>query len=1300
MPKRNPKHKKKHQKRKFREKEKLKLKTKKKIVESKPSIKPRNPNEISGIIISQFKKYNFEEIFLWLSITSIHPNNTKFQFRFEFLFVILLSIQESEFKNISLSRDDFNSIILKFVNNSNSMFRSVEDFIPFDQMKLIPIYFAKEKFFFFQGAEERTYEMWKTIERCYVTNENLNKKFRYKSFFLFSLRIQTKMLKLLQNLKESNKKANKIYIPSIEFYNSISSLFIINDENLLFSNFYYEFGEFAQNIEKSNFFSELKRGNYFSKLVINNPTNKKSKFLLLPQTHVEILMRDFYERTTKPQIIKDQIIQFHNHIFFILYKYTKNYFRAGALVNKITLDDSQTISIVGPDIFVLYDNYLLVFSCLSILPSKSLSISMEISYKRTSTILNSIKATKNVEFESENGKRSSIESNNLRFRTFFIFEYLDYSMHAIKKQFPINIENSLLLLKDLIMYFKFLLTPVDFIKFINDKYLFSRKSPTFDEINYLSIYISYDYTFPHTGATFDGIMIDQHDWCDFFNLKLFEQYKKSIYSRLDPQQIIYFNKIKQWKNDSRFYEAINTDTMIGADILLFHTRIIYVYYPKYFKLQKDFEYGRRVFAPMFADYILRMEDAFEKIFLENSYKGDLILKLYPIHSDFNPYREEFPNILDQISGTNPVYINVIQNENELILNIFYDWELWINKFPYCKENISQKNAMELVLHALLNYFKPQLNSIDIHKQIGNLILKFFPLGPNDYFFSSIDTFNPYIENYKSPVSIPNAYYEDVIEEAEIFLKNNSYKKGKLKLEDSKKFLNELFKLFYNKVIKDIQEYDYSLLILSVQQYELLLGSHKNKSYDLASKKLFLSNTDDFKTLEKNFQEITNLISVVRYLTEVILKTGLTGKKIINEEDWCKFVSQADYLLQLSQRSDWVHSGLIPFEIEITDLFNFKEIQQEGKFDYDQFREDELENKITALSQIFTDNSKEKPLQQESENHDAYFKLGSQLDEEFKKNFGFSFSNAYRFLLLCGRLDHTNSKYFPVELMSKRELVENIKNQYKKDYEKFLNGFKKFQQELELMIEYFSLTFQSYKEIPGVLLLSKLLRSKNRLSLCPIVKYDEEKYILSNEASIFALSIWEQNVLRGNFPYTLDSNHPCNLIVREIGRDLGSDFEKKCGKLAENILGKENVLINLKNFKRISEIFPKFPDCGEIDFLAINRSTKKIFVMDAKSYYQKLRPADIKNEINDMLERDSKKKKSNLFHLKKKKEFINQNIRVFLDFFKISEITNWKIKCGFILRNNLHSAYSLGEKIDMVIIDDLISYLNSNNSPKS
>ena len=140
----------------------------------------------------------------------------------------------------------------------------------------------------------------------------------------------------------------------------------------------------------------------------------------------------------------------------------------------------------------------------------------------------------------------------------------------------------------------------------------------------------------------------------------------------------------------------------------------------------------------------------------------------------------------------------------------------------------------------------------------------------------------------------------------------------------------------------------------------------------------------------------------------------------------------------------------------------------------------------------------------------------------------------------------------------------------------------------------------------------------------------------------------------------------------------------------------NIFYCIKNFKRISETFPKLPDCGEIDFLAINRSTKKIFVMDAKSYYQKLRPADIKNEINDMFERNSKRKKSNLIHLNRKIEFIDKNIEIFLEFFEIPDKINWEIKSGFILRNNLHSAYYLNDKIDMVIINDLTSYINSDD----
>jgi len=1293
MPKHNPKHHRKHLQRKIKSKYNKKIKKTNEKNDLRIPRKQPDLNEMNLFIISEFKQFNFEELFLWISVTSIHPNNAKYQVRFEYLMVILLSLEESEFEHQSLTRLDFIAIMDNFIRKFSLIFMSNEDFEPFDLLKVIPLFFGKEKYYFFQGAEERTYEMWKSLENCYVSNNSLNRDIGYENFYLFSLRVQSKIIEKLLELKESEKNSTSIYIPSDRFFTLLKPLFEIQGEETFTSEELYEIGECKEDINKTNFKRNIFNGLFYKKLGISISRGRTQKFVLLPQSHVEILLNDFYNRTVNSKLKKDHLIIFQNHIEMLIQQYSVAYFGFGNSIKNFILDEIPSkIRNEGDSIFI-YDNYIFIFPCLSLLPTSSLQKSLKNGYKRISTLISSIKNAKKVELTFKNGGSLQINPENIKYRTFFIFEFLDLSNSSITGEFPASVEFQLLLLKDLVAYFEFLPTPIEFVKFINDKYHFAKTSLTFDEINHLAVYILNNHAFPHQGLDFNIYSLDPHYWCSFFNDKMHKKYTDPIYSRLNGRKLHFFNMIKQWEENPQFYKVMNTDTMTGADISLLQNRILYVYYPVFQKIRSknDIKNGMRVFAPMFTDYISRMENAFENVLVDNSYDGDLILQLCPIHKDFNPYIEDHPESSIHISEERPLYIEPYQKAGDLIFLIFYDIDKWINKFTNYSENDPQKYAMIFLLRSMMKFFKPQLSSEEIDILAQEITTKSFPIGPNDYFLTAIPTFNKNIEQYPPPILIPNAYYENVIEKAEKFIKREN-QIGNLTPEESKAVFNKLFEMFYKSLLKEINICEESLLLFAYQQYELLLGQHKKLSYDLASKSLFIKEKDKIQKLNEEFQETTNSISVVRYLIEIILKRGLNGTKIINQDDWCKLIAKTFYMLQISQRSDWIHSELIPFTIEISDLYKYKEIQQSGKFDYDQFNEDELNNKISNLSKIFLKDPVDQSETQNSKEFNIYVTFWEQLNQAFKEEFLFSLINGFRFLFLCARLDSSQSKYFPVGHFSNEELIELLQNQFNIDYhpDESVN----FNAELVTMIEFFSLNFNSYDEIQDMLLLSNILRLKARLSICPLIKTIDLKYIISSESSLFALSIWKKNVLTGRFPYVLEEDHPINTILEQIRDHFASELEIESGIIAETILGKKNIIIQLKNFKRIHESFPKFPECGEIDFLAVNLSIKTIFVMDAKAYYQKFRPKDIKNEINDMFERKSKKKKSNLIHLNKKIEFVSKNLGIFLDYFNIIDKNDWKIKGGFILKNNLHSVYYSGENIDNILIENLGNYLKT------
>ena len=98
-------------------------------------------------IISQFKQYNKQEMYQWLLTSAIHPSNQRYIIRYELLIYTLLSISESDFADKPLSRPKFEHFIKWFEKKYSQQFFMMEDWEPFEQTQLIPIFFEKKRYY-------------------------------------------------------------------------------------------------------------------------------------------------------------------------------------------------------------------------------------------------------------------------------------------------------------------------------------------------------------------------------------------------------------------------------------------------------------------------------------------------------------------------------------------------------------------------------------------------------------------------------------------------------------------------------------------------------------------------------------------------------------------------------------------------------------------------------------------------------------------------------------------------------------------------------------------------------------------------------------------------------------------------------------------------------------------------------------------------------------------------------------------------------------------------------------------------
>ncbi len=243
--------------------------------------------------------------------------------------------------------------------------------------------------------------------------------------------------------------------------------------------------------------------------------------------------------------------------------------------------------------------------------------------------------------------------------------------------------------------------------------------------------------------------------------------------------------------------------------------------------------------------------------------------------------------------------------------------------------------------------------------------------------------------------------------------------------------------------------------------------------------------------------------------------------------------------------------------------------------------------------------------------------------------------------------------------------------------------------LKVIVNFCSLTFLTYAQNDAIFSIN-MLRRKERLTLCPIIRLQDQSLILGNQICFGSMSFWLETIKSGDFPYRLPPNSPFDSALQRLHRKLDIELEEESERKAKTVTGEKYVEGTIDNFRRLSPLFPSKPPCGEIDLLVANPHNMTLFVLDAKNINRRMRGYDIRLQFRTFFEGDN----SYLAKLKKKELFIKENILEVLKHFGISNIEGWKTRKGFIMDNNFPIASSNYQaEVDFVIIDNLVGYLN-------
>lgn len=444
---------------------------------------------------------------------------------------------------------------------------------------------------------------------------------------------------------------------------------------------------------------------------------------------------------------------------------------------------------------------------------------------------------------------------------------------------------------------------------------------------------------------------------------------------------------------------------------------------------------------------------------------------------------------------------------------------------------------------------------------------------------------------------------------------------------------------------------------------------------------------EYDLKEKASEEIRDIILLSAYskhIIHTILKINPTGEKYITESDWTFLLGIVAALMETAQIYEYINYDLSPHKMIISDLYEITTEKISDKINHEKWESEFVEIQIESSKNAYEKAKKplvEKEAQENSDIEPSPNVLTRQMDKldaTFQIKNGYSLINSIRIIYALSRSNFKKYLFFPVFIVTIDDIISYI-NEIFPEIEN---------EEIIKIIENASLSFTTYKK-ENKLIPTELLRSKNRLNVCPLIKLNEDEYIFGNQQCKFSHNIWLNELIDGDFPYQ-ESDEDILKELDEIHKINSNELEKDAANHLKNLLGDKYVLLNLKKFNNISPSLPKDAPCGEIDILCVDPKNKKLFVFEAKSVLQKNRPYSIKQTFNDFF---GEKGKRYYNKLNKKYDFVSRNIEKFVQYFGLEYNEQWQVKKAFVVDKRIFAAYHTEYDIEFLLISELSNFIN-------
>lgn len=685
---------------------------------------------------------------------------------------------------------------------------------------------------------------------------------------------------------------------------------------------------------------------------------------------------------------------------------------------------------------------------------------------------------------------------------------------------------------------------------------------------------------------------------------------------------------------------------------------------------------------LMAFYLNKFENEFNIIFKDCKIKPGKIN--FFVFADSYSKRSKMinSNLSNKVSPENPLYFTSSSNGDIFEILVIYSLDHLDELFTLENNNAEQFIVKKIIID-LYSKLRSDLKEDEILGKAQNFIEKNIPNGPPGFTFEKLTPINERVVNYGRPLKLSEYSKKIVRNLIENFLKYNlNLKPGKYADEKLKQILNELFKFLQSELEKGIKSFNRNLLYDVYTEIEFLRNYRESMEISLGIAQKTYTEYDVHEEKAKLLDETVKRHNVLQHLLETILK--------VNSFDGNTYTGlEYEYLEVLSSEacyfalvSDFVHYKVIPYEMIVYDDYSF-DLDEKKTFDGDEYI---LSQSKKALKYDFVKYNRAKNLYADENNERGLGPEYDEIEKAFEQEFGFKYTDLLIITFALGvDINPSNNSFWPMVYINQKSLIKEIKNSIIDDIPTLT---------IKKVLNFISLPYETFRR-QDTFLPNLLRMNENRFSIKPLIKLSNKGiyYLYGVLAVHSTCGIYAHKIDTGRFPYQLRKGEVTKAL-KKMEKRHNKKLEIKVDNLASDIFGPENVISNLNKFKNIDKSLPNKPDCGEIDCIVVDKSNKILYVLEAKDVMKALSPKELRNEFNKFFDPNDKKNYSK--KLMKKVNFVSKHLKLFLEYFNVSDDEGWSINHAFVTYEVHLSAFHKVNNIEFVPLTELEEYFK--NSP--